>query len=195
MRRNIFFIIAAFFLGSTMGYLYHDYEFHKLPDTWFEVPNVLANGEKGSVGYSSAAIFGVEIPLPELKSISSKAKFFDSRSGKKNAELGYIVSIDVEKLDISKLPEKYLKDRPVPNSTTWVIPPLEQVIYEIHMEFILFDKDGFQLAHLSGPKHSIESGKINTFQDVVLKPISYEIAKRTTSIQPKVSIEKCLSCE
>lgn len=196
MRWNILFIIAAFLFGLTTGYLYNNYEVSsKLPDSWFETPDVLENGKKGAVGYSSAAIFNVDIPLPKLKNISSKAKFFESRSDKMEAELGYIVSIDIEKVDITKIPKKYLKEKTISNSPTWVIPPLEQVIYEIQMEFILLDIDGFELAHLSGPKHSMESGKMNNFQDVTLQHISYKIARRTKSVQPKVSIQKCLSCD
>lgn len=197
MRWCIPIIIAAAILGAFGGYLYQKYDAQKLPDVWIDIPNIPTSGVDSRVSYSTAeALFGADIPLPDFKSFSAKVKFTKPRM-KQNlgAVLGYIVSVDVENLDSSKIPEKYRKERKRQfRAGTFTLQPLEEVIYEVHFEFILIDKDGFELAKLESPKHYLYSGKNNIFQELVLKQIPVDIAKRTKKVKPRILIDKCVSC-
>ena len=147
MRWRILSIIGTLFLVAILGYWHLEYNFQTLPDAWIDIPNIPTN-----VGLSRLIW---DIRLPEVRSISAKVKFITARTGQyQKAELAYNISIDVDTLDVSQIPEKYRMPRPVGKTGAWAWPPVDHVIYEITVDFILLDKDGFQLAHLEGPKET-----------------------------------------
>ncbi len=189
-------IVLSLILGLLGGYWYATLNANKLPDVWIEKQNISTKGENSGVSYLTEALFDSEIRLPDIKSIRAKVKFIRSPNAKPNlAAVGYVVSVGVDKLDKDKIPKKYLKEREEKyKAGTFIVQPLEEIIYGVHLEFVLVDKDGFQLAELKGPKHSLSSGKTNEFQDMIQDHVSIETAKRTVDVRPRIVVEKCVSC-
>jgi len=188
----VFLCILSAFIGGVVTYLFQKQQF--IQDKWIEISDLPLKGEESGLGYSSEAFLKSEIQLPVVKNINAKVKFMEPLAGKgKHSKLllGYIVNIDIENFDTTKIPQKYREERKEGN-VIW--EPLKQVFYSCHLEFTLFDKDGFKLIEVSGPTHSIESGKLNTLQDKAKKPIPFSIIKRTTKIKPYVTVDKCVSC-
>jgi len=188
-------IALSLILGLLGGYWYATLNANKLPDVWIEKQNISTKGENSGVLYLTEALFDSEICLPDIKSIRAKVKFICPPNAKPNlAAIGYVVSVEVDKLDKDKIPKKYLNEREEKyKAGTFIIQPLEEVIYDVHFEFVLVDKDGFQLAELRGPKHSLTSGKTNEFQDITQGHVSIEAAKRTVDVTPRMVVEKCVS--
>ncbi|MCX5814360.1 MAG: hypothetical protein NT178_17720 [Proteobacteria bacterium] len=148
-------------------------------------------------GYSSEALFGSDIRLPEIRKLSGKCKFLSASPKSRNEELnlGYVVSVDVEKLDLQRVPQKYkVEKKEKYKSGEWTVPPIDEVVYSVTFAFTLKDKDGFILLELKSPSHSIYSGKVNVFQSVVEKPILPAIAERVANITLSMMVEKCETC-
>lgn len=152
--------------------------------------------DPGSRGYgfsSFEALFDADIKLPDIKTLTGKAKFIDE-SG--HIRFGYLVTVVVEKLDLAKLPENYRKERThkAKGGEFTILPP-DQVVYEMHFEFTFKDKDNFVLFTLKSPRDNLTSGKDNQFQRIVEVSIPYNIAVRTSDIVFSMSIDKCATCE
>jgi len=151
--------------------------------------------EKG-YGFTTEALFNSDIPLPEIKRISGKSKFLKTqKSGTDEMNLGYVVSIDVEKLDLEKVPQKYKTERKEKyKAGEFTVPPIEELVYEVSFEFELRDKDGFELVKLQSPSHSLYSGKANQFQGIAKQPILQATAERVVNIVLHMTVEKCETC-
>ncbi len=149
-------------------------------------------------GFSSEALFNSDIPLPEIKKLSGKSKFLKptSKSRDEDLSLGYIVKVDVDKLDLRKVPEKYkVEKKEKYKAGEFVISPPEEVVYSVTFKFQLKDKDGFEMVKLKSPSHNIYSGKVNTFQDVLKQPIPRHASEKTSSIVLSMTVEKCETCK
>ncbi|MCI0560510.1 MAG: hypothetical protein MN733_18645 [Nitrososphaera sp.] len=143
-------------------------------------------------GFSPEALFDVDIKLPDIKTLTGKAKFIDEPG---RIRLGYLITVVVEKLDLTKLPEKYRKERKVKTKAgEFTVVPSEQVFYAVRFEFTFRDKDNFALFTIKSPIHDLSSGKENQFQSIVEEPIPYNVAVRTSEIMFSMSIDKCLTC-
>ena len=143
-------------------------------------------------GMNSGALFSVDIPLPDVSKPHGKAKFLErSAPGKEDIELGYIINVSVNNLDVSKIPEKYRKPRQ--GEGDWVIEPIEQVVYVAHFDFSLKDADGFVLMSASSEPVYLYSGK-HVFQGTTRQAIPVAVAKRTKSILTNMTVEKCETC-
>jgi hypothetical protein len=190
-------IVFSLLLGLFIGYWYATFNANKLPDVWIEKQNIFTRGENSGVSYLTEALFDSEIRLPDIKNMSAKVKFMNPHDTRSNlAALGYIMVVEVDKLDKNKIPQKYLMERKEKyKGGTFTRLPLEGVVFEVHFEFALIDRDGFQLAKIKGPKHNLLSGQINKFQDTVQDCVSIETAKRTVDLRPSMVVEKCLSCD
>lgn len=155
--------------------------------------------DKSGKGYglTSEALFNSDIPLPEIKKISGKSKFVKVTSSSNNdLNLGYIISVDIDKLDLKKIPAKYkIEKKEKYKAGDFTVLPIEEAVYEISFEFALKDKDGFEIMKLKSPPHSLYSGKVNSFQDTVKQSISSSIADRVTNVVMNMTIEKCETCQ
>ena len=147
-------------------------------------------------GYTSEALFNSDIALPEIKKLSGKSKILSPiELDGGEFHLGYIVSVDVEKLDSKNVPEKYKKEHKEKyKAGEFTAMPIQEVVYQVTFEFTLKDKDGFELVKLVGPKHSLYSGKDNRVQDKVSQPILKTVAGRTKDIVFYMTVERCETC-
>ncbi|MFL6519510.1 MAG: hypothetical protein ACJ8NS_04760 [Chthoniobacterales bacterium] len=148
-----------------------------------------------SVSYGEAAIVESDIATPSITSLSGKAKFLSATSTSgTSAPLGYVVDIGADGLDITKLPEKYRKEKVIQTKGgPLTAMPLEQATYEVHFVFRLLDRDGFQLLSLDSPKHTLESGKITHIQSQTQIVVPSRVAAHTRTIVLHLVIDKCLS--
>ena len=97
----------------------------------------------------------------------------------------------MEKLDLSKIPEKYKKSISI--NKRWEEPPIEEVFYEANLSFLLKDKDGFNLKEISTKSFTISSGKDNVIQRISEDLITKAIARRTKDIYVQLNLTKCLT--
>lgn len=149
-------------------------------------------GSRG-YGFSSEALFDADIKLPDIKALTGKAKFIDEPG---RIRFGYLITVVVDKLDPTKVPGKYRKEREInAKGGKFTITPSEQVTYQIHYEFTFRDKDNFIVFSIKSPHDNLASGKDNQFQSIVEEPIPYNIAVRTSDIVFSMSIDKCVTCE
>ena len=149
-------------------------------------------GSRG-YGFSSEALFDADIKLPDIKALTGKAKLINEPG---RIRLGYLITVVVDKLDPTKMPEKYRKERDVnAKGGKFTITPSEQVTYQIHYEFTFRDKDNFVIFTLKSPRDNLASGKDNQFQRIVEESIPYNIAVSTSEIAFNMSIDKCVTCE
>ncbi len=148
-------------------------------------------------GFTSDALFNSDIPLPEIKKLSGKSKFIKATDASANElTFGYIISVDIDKLNLQKLPEKYkVEQKEQYKAGEFTIPPIKEAVFEIYFEFIFKDKDGFEILKLNSPHHNLFTGKINSFQDTAKQTISSTIADRVAEIAMNMTIEKCVTCK
>lgn len=147
--------------------------------------------DKGEVGYETVALFN-EVPLPEITNLKGDAKFVSRSNG---YFIGYKIHFDIAHLDTTKVPKKYLIDKPdTINGIASTALGLKEVTYQASFEFTLMDKDGFELDKIQSGKEYIESGKKNEIQNMVEKSIPLKTIQLTKSIKLQLSIDKCISC-
>lgn len=164
----------------------------RVPPDWIELSK--PHDGKG-ITYSTEAIFKSDIPLPDVKQFSGKAKFVPTPSAGAYG-LGYVIDVSIPSLDLTKVPEKYIKDKPVVIdgvSTTRL--GIKQVHYEIRLNFTLRDKDGFTLLEVQSDPHTIESGRSNQLQSLAKPQVPSEVASRVASIVVQLGVEKCVTCQ
>jgi hypothetical protein len=153
--------------------------------------------EETGVNLATEALFRSDINLPNVESISGTAKFTNNNSDTANVHLGYKVAVDVAILDLAKVPAKYKEERQIASKIGKQITllPITSVAYEVHFIFALRDIDGFTIFELQSKPQSLESGRINTFQNLAPTTIPNDVAARTTAIQVAMLATKCLTCE
>jgi hypothetical protein len=73
------------------------------------LPSKLLGSSGRGYGFTTEAAWDSDIPLPEVKRIWGKCKFLKpvTNSGNGDFNLGYIISVDIDKLDLQKVPQKY----------------------------------------------------------------------------------------
>lgn len=72
--------------------------------------------------------------------------------------------------------------------------PVQQVVYEGRLDFILKDKDGFELVSLASQPLNISSGQENKFQATLEKTVPMNIARRTVEIVFDLYVKECITC-
>lgn len=98
--------------------------------TWIELSE-----EHHGLAFSNEVFTDSDIPLPDIKEPHGQAKFVDRGIGK-GTELSFLVQVSIEKLDTTKLPEKYKKPQ---QWGTLTLDPTESVTYNAHLDFMLKD--------------------------------------------------------
>jgi len=143
----------------------------------------------------SDAMFA-DISLPEIKQLEGKAKFIRDGVSKDEVQLGYLVTVTVDNLDTSKIPAKYRKEKVehYKGGPAFTIMPVEQVVYEARLDFILKDKDGFDLLALASQPINISSGKENKFQATFEQTVPISIASRTVEMVFSLYVKGCITC-
>lgn len=142
---------------------------------------------------STDVAFKSDIELPKITSIAGKAKFLPANDGK--GKLGYIVHVTVQSLDLTKVPAKYLKNKPVKvDGVEATRPAIKQVVYEANLELALKDKDGFTLQKLKGPAELVESEASNVLQNTVTAPTPRTLISRTTEVSARLVLQRCNTC-
>lgn len=175
-------------MGAAATHLYQTGKQLPVRSRWIDIKDVPVKGDGSGLQYTTDALFDADISLPDIKKLDFKLKFtIPTDAGLAKFRLGYVATIDVESLDTTKVPEQYRREeREMYKVGPVTTPPLEQVVYTVHLEFTLQDKDGFNLMQLSGPPHALVSGKTNNFQDVTKELVPREIVDRTFKIKPLV---------
>jgi len=186
--------IALMVIGIAIGYYLGFTSKTTKNFDWKELS--IDQGGKG-YGFTSDALFNSDIALPEIKKLSGKSKFIKApQSGSNELTLGYIVPVDVDKLDLQKVPQKYKVEKTEKyKAGEFSVPPIEAVVYEVTFEFVLKDKDDFEIIKLKSPSHSLCSGQVNRFQDIAKPSTTQDIARRVSNIILSMSVEKCETCK
>jgi hypothetical protein len=174
--------LASLILGAIGMFLIVTHS--RVPKTWLPLST-----DGGGIGFETQAIAS-GIPMPKISKPEGKAKFLDRDGG---IALGYIISVPIEKLYVSTLPEKYRKMTDLGNG--FQLGPPEQVIYFGHFDFTLKDADGFALMTLSSDKEDLSAGQNNPLQGATKGTVTPSIAKHTKSILVNLVIESCNPCD
>jgi len=137
--------------------------------------------DPNGTGYSRTldALLEARFALPEINKPYGKAKFLIPIGDREDkVDLGYVVSVGVEKLDLEKVPEKY---------------KIEEATFTVRFTFSLRDEDGFELTKFDSPNHSLRSGKVNRFKGKVNQSASGSVVDRTKDVVLHMIIEGCLN--
>jgi hypothetical protein len=146
-----------------------------------------------------------DIELPRINELHGKAKFINiGTDATPQLKLGYLIVAQVNALDLSKVPTKYLKEnkenngkfRPLKLTGEQFYPdlPIKKVRYKFHFGFDLTNSEGFVLKTLEGKDNYIESGQDYTFQSVIDEIIPINIANQITNIAFVLFLEECITC-
>jgi hypothetical protein len=136
MLKRLALLAVGLVLGVAIGVVCTYAVKHRTNHDWVELTK-----DHHGLAYSNEVFTEADIPMPDMKDPHGQAKFVDRGVGK-GLELGFLVKASMDKLDASKLPEKYKKPRPWGKLT---IDPTDEVTYTAHLNFTLKDKDGFTL--------------------------------------------------
>jgi hypothetical protein len=192
MRRTLV-IVVAVLLGICIGAV-APYIFPRHIDTSWRT--VITEQKHFGVTYNTSVVFS-DLPMPDIKSVSGRAKFVDGAEPGQSTELGYIMNVEMSGLDLAKVPQRYKEEkREMINGYEITTAPVEQSYYAIEFDFDLKDKDGFVL-HTVHAKDlpSLISGTKNTFQAKIEEPIPYATAIKVQEIVVRPSIVKCHTCQ
>jgi hypothetical protein len=182
MLKRLALLAAGVFVGVVVGVACTYAVMHRVNHTWMELQT-----QNHGLAWANEVFSESDIPLPEQKDPQGQAKFVDRGIGK-GYELGYVVTSRMEKLDQSKLPEKYKKSRPWGNLT---IGPTESVTYKAHLEFTLKDADGFELMTTKSEPLYLLSGDENKMQGFATDSIPDALIRRTKSMFVRLVLDKC----
>jgi hypothetical protein len=184
MLKRLAILTLGLLVGAIIGVVCTYAVMHRVNHNWVE----LAKEYRG-LAYKNE-VFETDIPPPDMKDPHGQAKFVDRGVGK-GMELGFLVKVSMDKLDTSKLPEKYKKPQ------TWgqlTIDPTTSVTYDAHLEFTLKDADGFTLMTTKSDSVYVGSGTENTMQGFAQDAIPDALVHRTKSIVMQLVLDKCETC-
>jgi hypothetical protein len=112
--KRVILCAVCFVLGVCLTRMYINFSSAPNGERWIKLSAEPLNGTGDIVTYSSDALFRSDIKLPEVTSLTGKAKFVKDAS--QNAiKLGYVVDADIRALDKSKIPEQY-QNPPAPEA-------------------------------------------------------------------------------
>lgn len=185
MLKRLALLAIGLVLGVIVGVVCTYAVMHRITHNWMELTK-----ENHGLAYSNEVFVEADIPLPDMKDPHGQAKFVDRGVGK-GTELGFLVKASMDKLDTSKLPEKYRKPQPWGKFT---LGPTESATYTAHLEFTLKDADGFTLITTKSDLMYVASGQENTLQGFAQETIPDALAKRTKTIVMQLVLDKCETC-
>src|SRR5712692_9133420 len=186
MLKRIALLAVGVFIGVVVGVACTYAVMHRNNYKWIELQI-----DRFGVSYSSQVFAESDIPLPNLKIPHGQAKFVDSGIGN-GKDLGFGGRASMDKLDTTKLPEKYKKSRPWGNLT---VGPTESVAYNAHLEFTLKDADGFELMTTKSEPLYVLSGDENKMQGFATDGIPDALVRRTMNMFVRLVLDKCETCQ
>lgn len=167
----------------------------QFPSDWFDLTPPQG---KAGITYSTKAFAESDISLPNVRAMKGSAKFVEDGSDHPTSvRLGYKLTVEIAPLDLTKVPDKYKKEKLIDLGRGRKITqlPIDQVTYEAIFEFTLKDKDGFTLLELKSDPQSVQSGITNFFQSFAPGNISAGVASRTFKIFLSMNVTRCFTCE
>jgi hypothetical protein len=185
MLKRLALLAVGLVLGAAIGVACTYAVMHRTNHNWMELSR-----DHHGLAYSNEVFVEADIPMPDMKDPHGQAKFVDRGVGR-GLELGFLVKASMDKLDTSKLPEKYKKE------TLWgklTLAPTKEVTYNAHLEFTLKDKDGFTLLTTKSEPMYVESGQENTLQGFAQDSVPEATAQRTKIIEVRLVLDKCETC-
>lgn len=178
-------------IGGTVATVYFQTQYG-LSREW--IPLTKPESNRRGIGYSFESLFASDISLPEVTSISGKAKLVEGTDAA-GFGVGYVTEVSINPLDLSKVPEEYKEDRvEMIDGHEVKALGITQVTFQATLTFLLKDADGFVLKEVVSESHFIESGKTNRLQSIAPGSISNSLASRVKAIDVKLNIEKCVIC-
>jgi hypothetical protein len=193
LKRHLLPVFAALVVGIVIGLASPVMIARHINTEW----KPLAPGEHHfGISYATDAIF-TDLPMPDIKSLSGKAKFIDGAGRGEATEFGYIVTVEMADLELAKVPDRYKKtEKDTINGYEVTTEPLKQAYYKVEWEFQFKDKDGFLLGKYKALEEiSLVSGQTNVFQGKLQDKIPYDTAIRVHQIEIYPAIVKCHSCK
>lgn len=179
-------------IGAVLFFVLQQTQLPRVSTDWVDIAK-----EKSIGKYTlSMDVLMSDLPIPPIKSLQGRAKFIDHDSSP-NVRLGYKIFITTGDIDKSKIPAKYLVEKPIDlgDGKTITQLPLRETNHEAHFTFILKDKDGFILLELQSEEHNLQSAKSTSYQGIASSPVPRSIASSTREITYQLNIDKCTVCE
>lgn len=144
--------------------------------------------------FTSNALFN-DLYFPDYKK-NGKVKFLEDG---KNFKLGYLIDINAESLDLSKVPKKYLVSKElIINGQKITQLPISSVTFDISITFILLDKDGFEVDTVKSQNILIRSGENSKTNKQILQGkvgnLSKDKIKKVVKVKSQITFEKCITC-
>ncbi len=136
-----------------------------------------------------------DLYFPDYKK-NGKIKFLEDGKG---LNIGYLIDVNVESLDISKIPKKYLIPKElVINGQKITQLPTSSVTFDISITFTLLDKDGFEVDSVKTQNISIQSGSNGKPLKQILQGkvgnVTKEKVKKVAKVKSQITFEKCVTC-
>ena len=127
---------------------------------------------------------------------NGKIKFLEDG---KSFNIGYLIDVNVESLDITKIPKKYLISKElIINGKKITELPTSLVTFEISIVFVLLDKDGFEIDSVKTQKIWIQSGRDGKPNKQILQGkvgnLTKEKVKKVAKVKSQITFEKCVTC-
>ena len=131
-----------------------------------------------------------DIGPPDVTGLKGKAKFLDTNPDPASGDLplGYIIEVTMKPTDLTKVPDKYKHDKDLGNGVT--LPALVDARYQVNFDFVLLDKDGFELLKLESPETALMAGGTRVIQDHTKATVPRAIASKVASVQYELTIIK-----
>ena len=93
-------IIGILFVGILIGAFGPRLFSRHVDASW---NNLHTKGKHFGLGYDTSVMFS-DLPVPDIRSVTGKAKFMEPVGPGETTEVGYIIVVDMDPLDMSKVP-------------------------------------------------------------------------------------------
>lgn len=167
-----------------------------LPQGWIDAGSLPVKGDSTAVGFSTEVFMTSDLPLPDITSLTVKARFLRTPDNRTDTALfGYVAEVVSAQLDLAKVPDRYKTEHAIETGRGPATRnPIEQSIHRAHMTFNLLDEDRFVLLTVEGQSHSIRSGEAQTLQGLASEHVPATVARRVAALEPRLVIDVCESC-
>ena len=161
-------------------------------DKWFDI-----HFEKQGFSFHVAKQLAL---IPKIKE-SGKIKFIPSNLDSELFVTGYVLNLDIEPLDVSRIPEIYQKPwKIMVMGNEYEEKPIKNLSMTIKILLQLKDKDGFLITKLEEQSIKAISGQDgknnnNNFQGKLSVGITKEMIQRVKSVEGQLVIEECGTCD
>ncbi len=157
--KNLFRYLAIAFLGAVLGAVFTWLALRpRIPNAWFQI----SKNEKTTL--TNQVFVESDIPVAEVLSLRGRACIVDhSARAQGPVSVGYILDLELSRIDPKKIPKKYATDKPIVGGKL-IEPAIIVPTYNVKFVFSLLDKNGFVIYEIESPEHSVTSGKVNSIK-------------------------------